>query len=96
MSKTITYEVHSVTTFVSVVVLVMSGFDLCWTQLVYFCVFDKICWTCKNHASKIIFYSEFLYFIGSYKVWTSEIFTTQICFLLPGCPCQSLLNLQEP
>ena len=29
MSKTIAYGVHLVTTFVSVVVVVMSGFDLC-------------------------------------------------------------------
>ena len=29
ISKTIAYGVHSVTTFVSVVVVVMSGFDLC-------------------------------------------------------------------
>ena len=29
MSKTIANGVHSVTTFVSVVVVVMSGFDLC-------------------------------------------------------------------
>jgi hypothetical protein len=35
VSKTIAYGVHLVTTFVSVVV-VMSGFDLCWTQLVSF------------------------------------------------------------
>jgi chemotaxis receptor (MCP) glutamine deamidase CheD len=29
MSKTIAYGVHSVTIFVSVIVVVMSGFDLC-------------------------------------------------------------------
>ena len=37
MSKTIVYGVYSVITFVLVVVVVViSGFDLCWTQLVLF------------------------------------------------------------
>jgi uncharacterized membrane protein (DUF485 family) len=36
VSITIASGVHSVTTFVSVVVVVMSCFDLCWTQLILF------------------------------------------------------------
>ena len=36
VSKTIAYGVYLVPTFISVVVVVMSGFDLCWSQLILF------------------------------------------------------------